>query len=433
MRAIVFLILVIAFCVAAIPRPKIGLLGYIWFALLRPDYLAYMPDRYPFSIALAVCTLIGSLPVIPLRIHRLFSNPFTIWLLLLQIPCAVSVAASSQKAAAWASYSGFLRSFGVILLAAIVFENLEDLRRMILVMGISVAFIGAKFGLGGMLAGGIIYSQGYTGFMSDNNTLALALAMGVPLCWYGQKMVKTLWLKPPFLFLVFTNIATVLMTLSRGSAIVLAAALLKISAQSKRRLLVFAGLLLLAIPSYLLIEAQYSHRMSTFRNLEADHSAMSRITLARLALDIAKQRPLFGLGFGGQGFLNFQALHFPRTPHMVHNSFLQMLVDTGIFGFLLFAGLACWGIFWLGLSARRMRRTNPGLEIYPYSIQTALIVYALASMVYPRAYFDFFYMLIVAAGLWHMISRTITPAPAAAAKPAVAAAAGLRPAAALPQ
>ncbi|MCC7498582.1 MAG: putative O-glycosylation ligase, exosortase A system-associated [Bryobacterales bacterium] len=432
MRAIVFLILVAAICVAAILRPRIGLLGYIWFALMRPDFLAYMPDRYPFSIALAVCTLLGSLPLIPARIHRLFKNPFTVWLLLLQIPCVLSVLAANDRAGAWMAYSMFIRSLAVILLAAVLFESLEDLRRMLLVMAVSVGFIGAKFGLGGMVAGGVIYSQGYHGFMSDNNTLALSLAMGVQLCWYARRMVEKPWNKLAFLFLVFTNVATVVMTLSRGAALAMAAAFVKISAQSKRRILVLAGLLLLIIPSYLLIETQYTHRMSTLTDLSEDRSAMSRITLARLAIEVFKQRPVLGLGFGGKDFLQFQADNLPGTPHMVHNSYLQMLVDTGMFGFLLFSGLVAWAIFWLGLSARRMRKSHPGMEIYPYAIQMALIVYAITSLFYPRAYFDFFYMLIVAAGVWYMVVKTLASAPATAA-PAPAIHTGLKPVAASPR
>ena len=433
MRAIVVLIAIFGLCIVAIPRPKIGLLGYIWFALMRPDYLAYMPDRYPFSIALAVCTLIGALPLIPSRIHRIFGNPFTIWLLLLQFPCVISVLAAADRASAWSSYSMFLRSLGVILLAPILYDTLDDLRRMLLVMGVSVAFIGAKFGLGGILAGGVIYSQGYTGFMSDNNTLALSLAMAVQLCWYGRQMVVKPWAKMAFLFLIFTNVATVLMTLSRGSAVAMTTAFLEICAQSKRRILVLAGLSLIIIPSYLLIEVQYSHRLSTLKDWQYDSSAMSRFTLARLALEVSKQRPLVGMGFGGENFLRFMAEHTTFVPHLVHNSFLQILVDTGLLGFLLFTGLVVWAICWLGLSARKKRRTNPGMEIYPYAIQMALIVYAITSMFYPRAYFDFYYMLIVAGGLWYMISKEQVPAATPAATPAVPVSTGFRPAVALPR
>jgi probable O-glycosylation ligase (exosortase A-associated) len=408
MRAIVLLPLIAAICTFALVRPKVGLLAYIWFALMRPDYLAYVFDRYPLSMAIAVATLIGSLPYISTRFYRVFVNPITITLLLLQIPFLSSVFDAPYRDIAWFQYSLYIRSFAILLLVPILFNTLEDLRNMLIVMGASIAFIGAKFGLGGILAGGAVYTLGYTGFMSDNNTLALALAMGIPLCWYAQRMVTKMWMKMAFLTLVATNVATVIMCLSRAAALALGVVLLKISAQSRKRILVFAGLTILVLPSFFLMQAQFTKRMSTLDSLQSDSSAMSRIEQMHLAITVWRAHPLFGVGFGGQNYIIVGGETLQGNFHVVHNSYLQMLADCGIFAFFLYTGLVFGLIYWLGKSARKVRRLYPGMEIYPYAIQMSLIAFAVASLFHPRAYFDFSYMLFLAAGLWYEVVKQLS-------------------------
>ena len=47
MRAILLLGIVSILCVIALIRPKIGVLAYTWFALMRPDYLSWSAGHLP--------------------------------------------------------------------------------------------------------------------------------------------------------------------------------------------------------------------------------------------------------------------------------------------------------------------------------------------------------------------------------------------------
>jgi O-antigen ligase len=152
--------------------------------------------------------------------------------------------------------------------------------------------------------------------------------------------------------------------------------------------------------------------METLENVHEEASAESRLLHAAIALKMARDYPLLGVGFGG---FNYAALA-PRymdefnpqlMNHVAHNSYLQMLVDSGIFAFLLYSGLLVYAILWLGRSAARMRDTNPPYEPIPLAIQGALIVFAVGSTFYSCQRMDLPYIFLMAAAAWRTIEAQL--------------------------
>jgi probable O-glycosylation ligase (exosortase A-associated) len=310
---------------------------------------------------------------------------------------------------ALASYDRFLRPLLIALTVPLVIQTLDDMRDLLLVMAFSVGFIGSKFGTHGLISGGVHWSGGYTGFMSDNNTLAVALAMATPLCWYARYFAPFKWMKLMYLAMVCATTAAVVMTLSRGGILSLGAGLIKISWHSKHKFRVLAALALLALPSVYLMEERLTARLQTLEAPTEERSANSRIEQLKLAAQIWPKYPLFGVGFGGQNFQIVAAgIMGTDRSHVVHNSFVQILVDTGLIAFIMYTGLIFGSIWWLGRSAKRLRKQAAGMETFPYAVQTALIVFAVASMAHPRAYFDFTYLLLMSAAAWWNIEKSLS-------------------------
>ena len=122
-----------------------------------------------------------------------------------------------------------------------------------------------------------------------------------------------------------------------------------------------------------------------------------------------KDHPLFGVGFGST---NFQALldrYIARDDsHVVHNTYLQVLVDSGVFAFLLYDLLLVTTWIWLGKSARRMRQTHPELEAYPAALQGGILAFAIGSIFLSRVTFDFYYILVATAAAWYLIEKQVS-------------------------
>ncbi len=407
MREMLLVGIVAVICVIGIRRPFVGLLGYIWFALLRPDVLAWSYAVYPYSLCLAISTLIGTLWTTR-SYGIIFRNPITLGLLALQIPILISVLTALVPDLCWYNFNLYERLIFMSLLVPILVRTVDQLRTLLLVVALSLGVLGVKFGLFGLIHGGVRFAAGYGGLLSDNNDLGLAFTMTIPLCWYLRYQIKSRLYRMGMMFVILCTVAGIVMTYSRGAAVASVCVLLCIALRSKRKVLVLAGLVIMAAPAVYLAGDAYRKRISTVADPEHEASSYSRIALAQAAVHMWKDYPLFGVGFGGANCARIVGDYTAaKEKSVLHNTWLQMLVDSGIFAFLIYCAIIFGVIGWLGRSARRMKSIAPDLRYYPLAIQTSLIGFAVGSTTLSRVNFDLYYILLVAAAAWQEIERHI--------------------------
>lgn len=394
--------------------PQYGILGYVWFAMMRPDALAWAVGDVPYSMLYGVSTGIGSLRYF-YKYLRIFQNPFSFLAVLLQIPILLSVAVAVNPALCYANLNLYLRVVAISLLIPVLLETKEHVRYLVLVIAGSLGALGFKFALFGFRARGIQFTEGHAGFIADTNGLGLAMAMAVPLCWYAMQTFQRAVFKAAYLALGLCCMATVVLTFSRGSAVALAVVLVLISLRARQKIAVVVVLCVLAAPAVYLVYDRYVARLSTITTYAEDESAYSRVEFLRVGLRMAKDRPWLGVGFGME---NQQALlpryHPGRVNQVLHNTYLQILVDSGVFALILYAAMLLGAIFWLGLSTRRVRKLAPELAAYPAAFQTSLVAFAVGSSFYSRYSFELTYMLLMGVGAWYRIQGELS-APQAAA------------------
>jgi probable O-glycosylation ligase (exosortase A-associated) len=400
-------------CVAGIFRPQIGLFGYIWFALMRPDVLAWVYGENRYSFFLAVATLLGAAFRAAQSIPAIVKNRISVILLLMQVPIILSSVFAVDPSLAFPSLWLYLRVVAMSLLIVLLFRELASFRYLLLVMAGSLGMLGAKFGVFGVLHGGVRFAQGYGGMMSDNNAFALAFAMAVPLCWYARSLVTSRLAKIFFMGLAIANIPAVVMSFSRGGAVSLAVGLFMIWIRSKRKVVTLFAVVMISAPVILMVGSTYSDRISTILNPTQEASANSRIVLAEAALRMWMDHPVLGVGYGR---LNEQALILRYIPlqlseayasKVIHNTYMQILCDCGVFAFLLYALLLFGSIYWMGRSVKRMRAVLPEMEAYPAAIQSALIAFAVGATFLSRVEFDLMYFLVTAGAAWLNIESAL--------------------------
>jgi len=407
LRELLLIIIVSVLCCAALVRPRLGLYGYFWYAAMRPDVLAWSADAYPFSVALALATLIGSVRWWP-SIRTLFQNPISRLLLLLQVPIGMSVLFAEEPSLSYDPYWNYARMIVMTLMIPLLIQTERHVREILLVVAFSLGFLGLKFGIYGLLHGGVIFVGGYGGMMSDNNLVAFALVLGVPLCWYSRSWVSSRLVRIILLAMAFISIAAVIMCNSRGASLSLLLALLLIMYRSRRKAVMLLWFVVSCGSAIYLVRDQYVARMATLQHYEEESSAASRIEFAKAALAMWKDYPVLGVGFGTKNFVRLSEPYLGRADvHVVHNSYLQMLVDSGIFALMLYVGLLAGVIIWLGSSVRRVRREHPGKEGIPMAIQTSLVAFLVGGAVYSVQHYDLPYILLMCAASWQIVQHSL--------------------------
>ena len=396
MRELILLAIVAALAVTALFRPRIGLYGYVWFAVMRPDVLAWSSGSYPYSLVLAIATLAGSIRYFG-NAASFLRNPIVRQLLVLQIPLALSVLFAVNSSIAIDPFLFYLRMVVMSLLIPLLIETGDQLATLLLVIAVSMGVLASKFGLFGLVSGGVRFSGGYGGLLSDNNSMALAFVMGMALCWHLRPTLKSRWLRMAMLGMVVLAMAGAIMTYSRGAALSLAAVLLFTAFTSRHRLATLVLMASLCFPAFYLVRESYVDRLSTMKSGEAGGN---RLDNYRAAIAMWLDHPIFGVGYGKENQQRLLSRYTDRdeeTEIVIHDTYLQMLVDSGIFALVVYLLLLFGTIFRMGRLARRTRESHPATASRARAIQTALIAFAVGGTFLSRIDFDLTYMLCLCA------------------------------------
>jgi probable O-glycosylation ligase (exosortase A-associated) len=355
-------------------------------------------------------------------------------LLVMMLPIIASAAFAVDPGLSWEPLSQFLRMMVIVWLILILIETEAQLRILVLVMAASLGFLGTKFGVFGLVHQGVRFNQGYGGLMSDNNSMALAFAMTVPLCWFAARLVTAYWAKAMFFVMSVSTCAAVVMSFSRGAAIALAGCFGMIILRSKHKIAILVLLAILITPSILMVKEAYFQRLSTLTNPEEEASAYSRLMLMRVSFLMAKDYPFVGVGYGK---LNQQVLIAQYMPpelaevyatKVIHNTYLQMLVDSGAFALLIYLALLAGTILWLGRTIRKYRHTQPAFANYAAMLQSVIITFAIGAIFLSRVEFDLYYFVLMAAAvLYELTKRVPEAAPVAVQVPVFPAGSAYQP------
>jgi len=414
-RHIIVLSTVVGLCLLSPLKPVWGLFGYYWFAMMRPDILSWTgPNRYSFM--LAVATLLSNLPVILRNLPMVVTNSTLRNLLLFLLVVTISVVTAVDPSLCMDRYEQFLRIFVMSLVIPLILTSMDQLRWFFVVLAGSLGLLGAKFGLWGLMRGGVVIRQGYGGMLSDNNTMALAFAMAVPLCWYARLLMPWKLARLGFTAAGLASMAAVVFTHSRGGVLALAAGLLLVTLMERRKMLAMLVLTAACSGVAYLVWDSFSSRMSTLKNPEAEASARGRIELARAAPRLWLDYPLFGVGFTER---NQQKLIFKYVPPeraaehagmVLHNNWLQILVDSGIFAFLIYVWLVFHTLFRCWLEGRKwVKQGDTAMAAIPNAIAASIGIFVVGSTFLSRTSFDLLYVLLCTAAAWAEIRKRAVP------------------------
>lgn len=425
----------VVFCLLpiAVWRPWVGILLWSWLGYMNPHRLTWsFAFDFPFAQLTAIATLIGILfyrdrKGLPVNTTTVVWLLFIAWMSFTTLFALNEVEASPE----WTRMAKIqLFSFLTIFLM----QTPERVKALVWVIVVSLGFFGFKGGLYTVISGSEFLVWGPAGsFIADNNALALALIMTLPLMWYLFAHTENRYVKLGLAATMGLTCLAILGSHSRGA--VLAGGTMVLFLWTKSRRKVGIGLAILALLPFLVLSMpdQWFERMETIATFEEDRSAMGRINAWKFAIDIAAERPV------GGGFHAFVEDNYREySPDIAedfdsrnerfqgpHSIYFRVLGEHGIIGLVLFLLLGFSAYFTGSRVIRRSKRV-PGLEWtsdLAAMLQTSLVGYAVGGAFLGLSYFDFYYHLIALLVVLRTIVDAETaklPAVAAPVTPAIA-------------
>lgn len=399
MRDIALTLLILGTLPFILRQPWIGVLTYAWLSLMTPYRFAFgFAYDFPFVQLVAVCTLLA------LLVHRDQAriDPSATLVLLCLLPMWTSVTTifAFEPADATERLIDLWKAFLFVLVSAIVLRTRQQIDWMVWVIVVSIGFFGIKGGAFTILTGGAgrVMGPPGTSYLSDNNAIAVALIMVVPLMYYLRAEAKSRLIRHGLLAAMLLSAMAIIGTYSRGGFLAIGAMLVFLWLKSKQKLLLTALFVLLVPFALTSMPERWTERMNSISTYQEDSSAMGRINTWWMAFNVANDRPIVGGGFNMYTPETFSRYApNPEDVHSAHSVYFQMLGEHGYVGLLIFLsiGISAWIAARRTIALSRDRADLTWAAHLAQAVQVSLVGYAVGGAFINIAYWDLIYYEIV--------------------------------------
>jgi probable O-glycosylation ligase (exosortase A-associated) len=424
MRDIALTIGILGLLPVCLLRPWVGMLVWAWLAYMSPHRFTWgFAHDFAFAQLVGLATLVG---FVFTRERRAFVwSRETITLLLLWLWFTVTTVFAWYPDAAWEQWEKTSKILLMTLLTVPLFQDRKKLRMLVMVMALSIGFFGFKGGLFAVATGGQYRVLGPPqSFFSENNELALALNMCVPMLLYLAREEPHLWRRRLLRACFGLTVLAVPFTYSRGGLLGLVAVLGILFLNSRRRWLILPVAAVVVAVFVSVAPPRWFARVQTLEDYSADESAQLRLMSWRVAYEIAKDYPLVGGGFRVLTDRQTYNIYLPEYPrafgHDAHSIYFNLLAEHGWIGLGLFGALMCFSLLTLRRLSRQGSR-QPELAWlggYADMLTASLIAYLVNGAFLSVAYFDLAYQMLILVPVLSALAAG-EPAPVPVARPAI--------------
>ena len=345
MRDVVLFTLFLIAIPTAIRRPTWGALAWVGFGVINPHRLTWgLAYSFPFALGLGLVTLVGAL--FSREPRRLKGGAATAVLLLLICYMTLTTFFALAPDNAWDMLDRVIKIHLGTFLVLILLYRKEHVFALVWVLALSLGFYAVKGGIFTIATLGEYRVWGPGGsFIEENNALAVATVLSVPLWAFLYTQYKRPWVRFAILAAIALSVVSAIGSHSRGAVVAIVAMAAFLWLKSRLKLVLGALIVFSAVGLVAFMPASWEERVATITNPEADASATGRLQTWGMLYDIAKDRPLTGGGFQPYELWIVKKYNPSyHTVHAAHSIYFQILGEHGFVAFFLY--LLFWGLVW---------------------------------------------------------------------------------------
>lgn len=386
----------------ALERPLYAAAFYLWIAYFRPESWAWSDLFTTLNLSYLAGAFLIVRTVVSSTQFRFDLRTNLILLFLLH--SLISTVFAPDFEYSFPYWQAFAKAIIVSYLLTILISDRADLRLILMVIVFSLGFEATKQGWVQLVLNPGAPNTNSVPFLGDNNLVAVGMSMLLPTV-ASLGLTSTGWLRRLFQFMSVGVFYRAVSTYSRGGFLAVGAVsaiYLWRSPHRLRTLLAFAIALALVVP---VLPSAFWDRMATVTVSEDDRddSQASRLHFWQVAVDMANDRPLLGVGHSGyprqyNAYDTSDGLFLVNRA--VHSAWFGVLAELGYPGFLLFVGIVISSL----RGCRRVRKlakagqVSPELGAYAVGLESAMVAFIVGG-----SFVSFHYCEM----LWHYFALTI--------------------------
>lgn len=412
MRDIVLTALVFGALPFILVRPHLGVLMYIWLSVMNPHRLTW---GFAYDLNFASIVAAATLLAVPFAKDVKWppADPLIVALIAFLVWTGVTTLFALYPGESYARWETLMKTGLMALLIPALFHTRENLRLLVWVIVMSIAYYSVKGGVFTLVTGGAGKVWGPEGsYIEDNNSLAVATLMIVPLMRYLQLTTPHRWVARLLVGMMAFSILSVLGSYSRGALLAMIAMGCVFWAKGRHKFAVLLiALFVLPVGLAAMPEGWYA-RMETITTYEQDGSASMRLNAWGTAWNLAMDRPITGGGFELATPEVYRKYSPDRTfpPQVAHSIYFQALGEHGFVGLGLY--LLLLAALWR--SARSVirissRDASGGLRWardFGLMMQVSVTAYAVGGAFLSLVNFDVpYYLMAIMAAVATLVRR----------------------------
>ena len=276
----------------------------------------------------------------------------------------------------------FAKAVIVSYLLSVLITTESDFRLVLTVIALSLGFEAGKQGWAQLILNPGAKNNNSIPFLGDNNLVAVGMAMLLPIVG-ALAATSTGWWRRGFQFLSIGVLYRAVSTYSRGGLLAVSSVGAVYVWRSPHRVRTVLALMIAVAVILPVLPSEYWDRMSTISasGEEIDESVAGRLHFWQVAIDMANDRPLLGVGHRGYE-PSYDSYDFSNglygTRRAVHSAWFAIFAEGGYPGLALF--LAIFGSsVWACRRIRRMARqgeVTDSLGRYAIGMESALVACA---------------------------------------------------------
>ncbi len=427
--------------------PPIATLAFLFLLYINAPAVLVNFHGLPFFVGAAFIGLLG-IPTISLIMRRdsIIFPPIVVLVTIYICILAVSSLVAPHFAPAWATLlvhvqegfvpvlllMNFIRTpamlraaIWALLLAGLFMGGLSVHQELTGSYGDSYGgfaqIVGRGFSPEGGELGERVLRPRLAGPIHEQNRYAQVMLVLVPLAIGTMLVEKRRALRLLAAAAGFLSLAAVLLSFSRGAAIVLVGLLVAAMALRHVRLRTAIPLVAFALIAVLLVAPDFGARIASLPEVTealtegratTDLSILGRITLNLAAFQMFVEHPVLGVGLANFDLLSVDyanplGLRHISLPYRAHNLYLEVAAETGVLGLASFLGLLGY-VLWQLWRCRReaMRISHTEHARMATALLYGLFAYLGTALFLHMAYERYFWILIALCGSAAYVIRT---------------------------
>lgn len=395
MRDILIIMFMVCFGPMMFKFAHIGLYLWTWVSIMNPHKLVYGFARgQSFNLWIAAITLGVWLLSKERKIPA--ARGFTVMIVIFAVWITLTTAASPTPNVSWPLWELNIKTFVLVYLALCIITTRARLHAFLWVYLISIGYWGVNTGIVTIASAGNAVIVGPSGSMiTDNNSLALAIAISIPIANYLRLQANNKLIQFALLGVIVLSIAAIIGTYSRGGLIALAAMSGFLWWRSRYKLVsLTVGLIAITVVVGTLPD-RYINRISTLSEASEDASFQGRVDAWEVAIRTAADRPL-GAGFAGPEQPGNWFKYIPRRARAAHSIYFMVLGEHGFIGLIIYLSIVAAA--WFSLS-RAIKVASRGHEKDFWGVQVAtalkcsIVTFMIGGAALSVSYYDGFLLL----------------------------------------